>query len=44
MTASGDLLIDAFGRIREAVHEAVDGLSPMSWPYGWTTGRIRSPG
>ncbi|MFF5563490.1 DUF664 domain-containing protein [Streptomyces sp. NPDC012623] len=28
MTASGDLLIDAFGRIREIVHEAVDGLSP----------------
>ncbi|MFF3749270.1 DUF664 domain-containing protein [Streptomyces sp. NPDC002018] len=28
MTASGDLLIDAFGRIRETVHEAVDGLSP----------------
>lgn len=28
MTASGDLLIDAFGRIRETVHEVVDGLSP----------------
>jgi hypothetical protein len=28
MTASGDLLIDAFGRIRETVHEVLDGLSP----------------
>ncbi|MFD5779191.1 DUF664 domain-containing protein [Streptomyces sp. NPDC126933] len=28
MTASGDLLIDAFGRIRETVHEVVDGLTP----------------
>ncbi|MEU3186655.1 DUF664 domain-containing protein [Streptomyces sp. NPDC006923] len=28
MSASDDLLIDAFGRIREVVHEAVDGLSP----------------
>lgn len=28
MTASGDLLVDAFGRIRETVHEVVDGLSP----------------
>lgn len=28
MTASGDLLIDAFGRIRETVHEVVDGLGP----------------
>ncbi|MFJ9030017.1 DUF664 domain-containing protein [Streptomyces sp. NPDC102274] len=27
MTASGDLLIDAFGRIQETVHEVVDGLS-----------------
>jgi uncharacterized damage-inducible protein DinB len=25
---SADLLVDAFGRIREAVHDAVDGLSP----------------
>jgi uncharacterized damage-inducible protein DinB len=25
--SSADLLVDAFGRIREAVHEAVDGLS-----------------
>ena len=28
MTASTDLLVDAFGRIREAVEEAVDGLEP----------------
>ncbi|MFI9354901.1 mycothiol transferase [Streptomyces lydicus] len=28
MTASTDLLVDAFGRIREAVEEAVDGLDP----------------
>ena len=28
MTASGDLLIDAFDRIRDTVHEVVDGLSP----------------
>ncbi|AXG81416.1 mycothiol transferase [Streptomyces paludis] len=28
MTASTDLLIDAFGRIREIVHDTVDGLSP----------------
>lgn len=27
MTASTDLLVDAFGRIRESVHEAVAGLS-----------------
>ncbi|MFE4056633.1 DinB family protein [Streptomyces sp. NPDC059096] len=27
-TASADLLVDAFGRIRETVHEVVDGLSP----------------
>lgn len=25
---SGDLLVDLFGRIREAVHDAVDGLTP----------------
>ena len=25
---SADLLVDAFGRIREVVHDAVDGLSP----------------
>ena len=25
---SADLLVDAFGRIREAVHEVVDGLTP----------------
>ncbi|MFH9870744.1 DinB family protein [Streptomyces lydicus] len=28
MTTSTDLLVDAFGRIREAVEEAVDGLDP----------------
>ncbi|MEW2544446.1 DUF664 domain-containing protein [Streptomyces sp. NPDC047002] len=28
MPASSDLLIDGFGRIREVVHEAVDGLGP----------------
>lgn len=28
MTAGTDLLVDAFGRIREAVEEAVDGLGP----------------
>ena len=28
MTAAVDLLTDAFGRIRETVHEAVDGLTP----------------
>lgn len=28
MSTSGDLLIDAFGRIREVVHEAVEGLEP----------------
>jgi uncharacterized damage-inducible protein DinB len=28
VTAATDLLTDAFGRIREAVHEAVDGLTP----------------
>ncbi|MFF7411788.1 mycothiol transferase [Streptomyces lydicus] len=28
MTASTDLLVDAFGRIREAVEGAVDGLDP----------------
>jgi Protein of unknown function (DUF664) len=28
VTAATDLLSDAFGRIREAVHEAVDGLTP----------------
>ncbi|MEW1723510.1 DUF664 domain-containing protein [Streptomyces sp. NPDC093109] len=28
MTASTDLLIDAFGRIRETVRDTVDGLSP----------------
>ncbi|HEY4465812.1 MAG TPA: DUF664 domain-containing protein [Streptosporangiaceae bacterium] len=28
MTTSADLLIDEFGRIREVVHDAVDGLTP----------------
>jgi uncharacterized damage-inducible protein DinB len=28
MSASNDLLIDGFGRIRDLVHEVVDGLSP----------------
>lgn len=28
MTASGDLLIDAFDRVRDTVHRVVDGLSP----------------
>ena len=28
MSASGELLIDAFGRIREIVHETVGGLGP----------------
>lgn len=28
MTTSGDLLIDAFDRVRDTVHEVVDGLSP----------------
>ena len=28
MTASTDLLTDGFGRVREAVHEAVSGLDP----------------
>ncbi|MFD3525644.1 DinB family protein [Streptomyces sp. NPDC058653] len=28
MTTSGDLLIDAFDRIRQNVHDVVDGLSP----------------
>ncbi len=28
MATTADLLADAFGRIREAVHEAVDGLTP----------------
>jgi hypothetical protein len=28
VTAATDLLTDAFGRIREVVHEAVDGLTP----------------
>jgi uncharacterized damage-inducible protein DinB len=28
MSTSGDLLIDAFGRIREVVHETVEGLEP----------------
>ncbi|UQA98113.1 mycothiol transferase [Streptomyces halobius] len=28
MTAGTDLLVDAFGRVREAVEEAVDGLGP----------------
>lgn len=28
MNASNDLLIDAFGRIREVVHEAAEGLTP----------------
>jgi uncharacterized damage-inducible protein DinB len=28
MSTSGDLLIDAFGRIREVVHETVEGLGP----------------
>lgn len=30
---SSDLLIDAFGRIREVVHDAVEGLSPMELSY-----------
>ena len=28
MSPAVDLLTDAFGRIREVVHEAVDGLTP----------------
>lgn len=28
MSAATDLLVDAFGRVRETVHEAVDGLTP----------------
>jgi len=28
MATTADLLADAFGRVREAVHEAVDGLTP----------------
>ena len=31
--SSADVLIDAFGRIREAVHEAVDGLRPDDLAY-----------
>ena len=25
---SADLLVDAFGRVREAVHDAIEGLNP----------------
>lgn len=31
--SSADVLIDAFGRIREVVHEAVDGLKPDDLAY-----------
>ncbi len=31
--SSADILIDAFGRIRDAVHEAVDGLGPDDLTY-----------
>jgi uncharacterized damage-inducible protein DinB len=31
--SSADVLIDAFGRIRETVHEAVDGLRPDDLAY-----------
>jgi uncharacterized damage-inducible protein DinB len=31
--SSADVLIDAFGRIREVVHEAVDGLGPDDLAY-----------
>lgn len=33
MASSADLLVDAFGRIREAVHDAVYGLSPEQLSY-----------
>ena len=28
MATTADLLADAFGRVREVVHDAVDGLTP----------------
>lgn len=33
MSASTDLLIDAYGRVREAVHHVVEGLSPEQLAY-----------
>jgi hypothetical protein len=30
---SAELLVDAFGRIREAVHDVVDGLTPEQLAY-----------
>jgi len=33
MTTSKDLLLDAFGRIHEVVHDAVDGLTPEELAY-----------
>ncbi|MFZ5851243.1 MAG: mycothiol transferase [Actinomycetota bacterium] len=33
MASSADLLVDAFGRIREAVHDAVDELTPEQLSY-----------
>ena len=33
MTGASDLLIDAFGRVREVVHEVVDGLSAHDLAY-----------
>jgi hypothetical protein len=28
---SAELLVDAFGRVREVVHQVVDGLTPQGW-------------
>jgi hypothetical protein len=33
MTTSKDLLLDAFGRIHDVVHDAVDGLTPEELAY-----------
>lgn len=33
MTAATEVLLDAFGRIREVVHQAVDGLTPEQLAY-----------
>ena len=41
---SAELLVDAVGRIREVVHQVVDGLTAEQLAFRSTPRRTRSPG
>jgi hypothetical protein len=41
---SAELLVDAFGRIREVVHRVVDGLTPEQLAFRVDPRPTRSPG